>query len=47
MFCLQSQMYKGSAERYTMVILTFVPLYRKQYVNIDMYSSMQVYFKMK
>ena len=29
------------------VILTFVPLYRKQYVNIDMYSSMQAQLKMK
>ena len=29
------------------VILTFVPLYRKQDVNKDMYSSMQAHFKMK
>ena len=28
------------------VILTFEPLYRKNHVNIDMYSSMQAHSKM-
>ena len=41
--CLQYALYKCVAS----VILTFVPLYRKQYVNIDMYSAMQAHFKMK
>ena len=30
-----------------MLTFVFVPLYRKQYVKIDMYSSTQAHFKMK
>ena len=41
MLCLQSPLIQAVLN----VILTFVPLYRKQYVNIDMNSSMQAHFK--